>query len=121
MQDLLGWIIALTIVMLLWAIIDVVFGVMYLQDADVKFETNAALVYLSDLAQALSFVFILCIAKHTAWSHSVEPGATFNPEIYREGTQHQQYAPYAPYTQPNGQVYYYPQTQGYHNAPELVK
>jgi hypothetical protein len=107
--------------MLLWIILGIVFAAYYLQLTLLTFETNAALVYLNNFAQALSFVFILCIAKHAAWSNSADTHTAFVPEIQREGTQYQQYAPYAPYIQPNGQVYYYPQAQGYHNAPEVVK
>jgi hypothetical protein len=107
--------------MLLWIVINIVYTAFYLQGAFLKFGTNAALAYISNFAQALSFVFILCIAKHAAWSNSADAHTAFVPEHQREGTQYQQYAPYAPYIQPNGQVYYYPQVQGYHNAPAVVK
>jgi hypothetical protein len=68
--DLIGWVIALTAVMAFWVIIRLVMGAAYLNDNYYSWEEALALSWLSLLGQVLSFIFILCIAKHQSWNGS---------------------------------------------------
>ncbi|OAL01394.1 hypothetical protein IQ06DRAFT_293482 [Phaeosphaeriaceae sp. SRC1lsM3a] len=95
--DLIGWSVALTLAMMLWVIILIVFAAWALDDgaSDYTIEKSIALSYVINFGQALSCIFILCIAKHASWSkpaHLEQYGQSGNP---------------------NGQPYY-------HQAPEFV-
>lgn len=56
--------------MAIWSIIGVVFAASYSNDNIniITFETNAALTYVQAVFQALSFILLLCIARHRAWT-----------------------------------------------------
>ncbi|KAF1848429.1 uncharacterized protein K460DRAFT_275791 [Cucurbitaria berberidis CBS 394.84] len=73
--DLQGWIIALIFSMVIWVLLSVVFAAAYLQDTLLTFEASAALTYISNFFQALSFIFLLGIAKHAAWNKTAESAA----------------------------------------------
>lgn len=91
-QDLIGWSVALTIAMMLWVIIYIVFAAWNLQLTDYTIETQIALSYITNFGQALSCIFVLCIAKHASWR---KPANTAQYD-------------------PNAQQHYY------HQAPEFV-
>lgn len=94
--DLIGWSIALTLAMMLWVIILIVFAAWSLDDdADYTYEKSIALSYVLNFGQALSCIFILCIAKHASWRKPA------HLEQYGQNVNH------------NGQPYY-------HQAPEFV-
>ncbi|KAH5374225.1 hypothetical protein HBI49_053620 [Parastagonospora nodorum] len=119
--DLLGWVLALTIAMVFWTIC------YYASTYSVA--SYLALGYLVNFGQALSFIFILCIAKHVSWKTTT--GA--EPMAYQS-----QYSPVAnPAAQPyqpyghnnlnghaNEQYGYNANVNGqanhYHEAPEYV-
>ena len=82
--------------MMLWVIISLVFAAWALEKKRYTDETQIALNYVYNFAQALSCIFVLCIAKHASW---------------RKPANMEQYDPNV---NPNGQQYYY------HQAPELV-
>ncbi|KAJ4375161.1 hypothetical protein N0V83_002245 [Neocucurbitaria cava] len=101
--DLLGWIIALYVVMLVWCIIGVVFAASFLQDKELTYTTTQALSWIYNLFQALTFIFLLCIAKHVAWTKSAETTTAPNSV----------YAPVAVQQQPAYMPAAYPQQQQY--------
>ena len=78
--------------MMLWVIISIVFAAWGLEKVEYTVETQIALSYVSNFGQALSCIFVLCIAKHASWRKPA------NTEQY----------------DPNGQQHYY------HQAPEFV-
>jgi hypothetical protein len=102
-QDLIGWSIALTLAMLFHTIISIVFVAWTLgAEANYDVETTVALNWLLDFGQALSFIFILCIAKHVSWRNpTVTNPVGFQPEYAYNGNS-------------NAQGYYY------HQSPEYV-
>ncbi|KAF2853985.1 hypothetical protein T440DRAFT_476597 [Plenodomus tracheiphilus IPT5] len=80
-SGLLIWVIALIFSMAFWIIIGIVFAASYLTDDFniITFETNASLTYVQSFFQALSFIILLCIARHGAWSKSAVPASTVTP------------------------------------------
>lgn len=104
-QDLLGWVIALIFAMVLWNLLSLVFAATYLQNQPLEFDASAGLSYVLNFFQALSFIFILCIAKHVAWTKAA--AATTTPVTYAPVDQQPTYA----YTAPTGQQQYYYQQQ----------
>ncbi|OAL52110.1 hypothetical protein IQ07DRAFT_403499 [Pyrenochaeta sp. DS3sAY3a] len=103
--DLLGWVIALIFAMVLWNLLSLVFAATYLQNEPLEFDASAGLSYVLNFFQALSFIFILCIAKHVAWTKTA--AATTTPVTYAPVDQQPTYA----YTAPAGQQQYYYQQQ----------
>jgi hypothetical protein len=99
----------------------IVFATWALNDYDrasisYAWEASVALSYLVNFGQTLSFIFILCIAKHVSWRKST--GA--EPVAYQS-----QYAPVANPIGQSYQPYGYDanasgQTYQYHQAPEFV-
>lgn len=62
----------------------VVFAASYLSDNFniITFETSAALTYIQSFLQALSFILIICIARHGAWGQmatGAAPVTTYAP------------------------------------------
>jgi len=133
LQGLVGWVIALTISMMLWTICTLVAAVWNLQALYVNVytvESYLALAYLSTLGQVLSFIFILCIAKHGSWKTATgaEPMA-YQPQY--SPVANQSAPPYQPYgynNNVNGQanqqhvhdINSNGQANHYHEAPEYV-
>ncbi|CAO2654286.1 Nn.00g110190.m01.CDS01 [Neocucurbitaria sp. VM-36] len=117
--DLVGWIIALYFAMVLWCILSIVFAAATLQNTNLTFDTSAALSYILNFFQALSFIFLLCIAKHAAWSKTADNATSsmYDPATHQPAyapamvPQQQQYAYNAGNT--NGQQYYYNQAPVY--------
>ncbi|KAI8938269.1 hypothetical protein NX059_005928 [Plenodomus lindquistii] len=81
-SGLLGWVIALTFSMAVWIIIGVVVAASYLTDDFniITFETNAALMYIQSFFQAMSFIILLCIARHGAWSKTGAAASMVAPQ-----------------------------------------
>jgi hypothetical protein len=105
--------------MLLWSILCIVFPALSLEGFYTVFEANATMTYFLNFFQVLSFVIILCIAKHTSWSNSL--GANdpmFAPKNFGQNVQQQQLYAYAP--SPNSQVYYGQQAPVYNDTPEFA-
>jgi hypothetical protein len=102
--------------MFLLFILGVVFPVINLQGLYTNFVTNAILTYFLNFFQVLSFIFIVCIAKHASWSNSL--GAN-EPKVYGQIAEQQQ-PQYAYNPSPNSQVYYGKQAPIYDNTPELA-
>ncbi|EMD97109.1 hypothetical protein COCC4DRAFT_41208 [Bipolaris maydis ATCC 48331] len=71
--DLIGWVAALHIFMFIWSGLSVVLQALslYLRDFDPK--TSIALSYVLIVFQALSFVALLGIAKHSCWKQGRKP------------------------------------------------
>ncbi|KAF1832469.1 hypothetical protein BDW02DRAFT_581227 [Decorospora gaudefroyi] len=105
-QGLVRWVVILYVTLLIRAIIGLVSYVV----SNLTWKTSIALVYITDLCLALSFVFLLCIAKHVSWSKTttVTPG-----QFYTPGTQQQTTYDY----NTNGQYYQYQQTSPYPHYP----
>lgn len=83
-------------------IFSIVFVAWVLEEVDYTVETAVALSWLLNLGQALSLIFILCIAKHESWrSHTVADPVGAQPQ-------------YAYNANANPQGYYY------HQSPEYV-
>jgi hypothetical protein len=102
-----GWVTVLYITLLIDSILGIVFSSSYFWPYPSELPANAslALSFISTLSQALTFVTLLCIAKHVSWSQSIEK----TEQIYAPVGQQQ-----ATYGYSNGQQDYYQQT------PELV-
>ncbi|KAF2819822.1 hypothetical protein CC86DRAFT_334935 [Ophiobolus disseminans] len=113
--DLIGWVIALTISMVLWVILMLVFVAWYLQNVDYSWESAAAVNYILNFGQALSYIFILCIAKHSAWSKSTVADPMSTLDAYAGAPPQQHYA------NSNGQAYYYQQQPVYNGAVNPIK
>jgi hypothetical protein len=111
-QDLIGWVVALTIAMVFWVIILLVWEASSLQENLWEWETSAALTYLIDLGQALSFIFILCIAKHAAWSTPAVVDPIMGADAYAGAPVPKQYE----HNANPSQVYYYQQAPVYNGA-----
>ncbi|KAH7410258.1 hypothetical protein DE146DRAFT_644321 [Phaeosphaeria sp. MPI-PUGE-AT-0046c] len=80
--DLIGWSVALTMAMMLWVILLIVFAAWSLERTSYTYSTSIALSYVINFAQALSCIFILCIAKHASWrkpAHMEQYGQNADP------------------------------------------
>jgi len=104
--------------MVLWVIIAIVFVAWYLQSVDYTWESSAALSYVLNFGQAMSYIFILCIAKHAAWNKSTAVDPMANMDAYAGVAPQQQYGHNA---NPNGQVYYHQQAPGYNGTSDPFK
>jgi hypothetical protein len=112
--DLIGWIIALTVAMVLWIIIAIIYIAWYLENHDYTLETSLALAYIMGLAQALSCIFILCIAKHVCWrTPSNTDTSVYAPVAYQPQ--------YAYNGNPNHQTYQYDQAPEYAGTGNPIK
>ena len=106
--------------MLLVFILGLIFPAVNLQGHYTNFVTNAILTYFLNFFQVLSFICIICIAKHASWSNLL--GAN-EPKAYghiaaQQQQQHQQQYAYNPF--PNSQVYHGQQAPIYNDTPELA-
>jgi hypothetical protein len=104
--------------MALWVILGLVFVAWYLQSVDYTWEAAVAVNWILTLGQALSYIFIICIAKHAAWSKSTDADLVSNLDAYAGIAPQQQYAHNA---NPNGQVYYYQQPPVYNQPVNPAK
>ncbi|KAF2027895.1 hypothetical protein EK21DRAFT_70981 [Setomelanomma holmii] len=111
-QDLIGWVIALTFVMFFWSMLLLVLVAQSLQDDALEWEASAALTYLINLGQALAFIFLLCIAKHAAWSAPTVADPAYVGDAYVGAAEPKQYD----HNATPGQVYYYQQAPVYNGA-----
>jgi hypothetical protein len=116
--DLIGWIIALTVAMLLWVIITLVTSTWTLEHFDYTVEISLILAYVFSFSQALSCIFILCIAKHVCWRtpSSTDPmtdGSAYAPVAYQQ--------PYVYNSNPNSQAYQYSQAPEYAGTGNPLK
>lgn len=62
--------------MVFWTLITIIFSVAFFDNSALSllaFTTQEALSYFGNLFQALSFVFLLCIAKHASWTKAAVP------------------------------------------------
>jgi len=120
--DLIGWVIALFLAMLFWIILIIVFAAFGLGYVDYSIELSTTLTYLLSFSQALSFIFIICIAKHASWNTStVVADPVGHLDTYAGVKQHQQYGNNG---HPNGQPYYYhevPATTAYNGGVHAIK
>ncbi|KAF1942506.1 hypothetical protein EJ02DRAFT_454198 [Clathrospora elynae] len=66
--DLIGWVVALTVSMVASVLVDLVFAVQNVQGIEYTWQSTIAWSYIGNFFQALSFINLLCIAKHVAWS-----------------------------------------------------
>ncbi|KAF1828425.1 hypothetical protein BDW02DRAFT_239987 [Decorospora gaudefroyi] len=64
--------------MILWVILEIVIAARKLDGAVLE---DVGVLWMQRIAQALTYVFVLCIARHTAWSQSTE----VNPMV-QQGT-----------------------------------
>ncbi|CAN9421432.1 unnamed protein product [Alternaria sp. RS040] len=105
--DLIGWVTALYITLFVCSVLGIVFSSFYFwpYESSVSNEAMIALSFISTLSQILTFVTLMCIAKHISWSQTIEK----TEPVYVPVTQQQ-----ATYAYGNGQQDYYQQT------PELV-
>ncbi|KAL6707570.1 hypothetical protein ACN47E_003919 [Coniothyrium glycines] len=81
---LLIWVVLLAVSMLIWVLIDLVFAASFLHDnyQALDFATQAALNYVQSFFQALSFVFLLCIAKHSSWNNAASFDMAQNQPVH---------------------------------------
>ncbi|KAH8727909.1 hypothetical protein GQ44DRAFT_757822 [Phaeosphaeriaceae sp. PMI808] len=115
--DLIGWVIALTISMAFSSIISVVATATTLQAKYMEWETSVALNWLSNFSQILSFIFILCIAKHSCWSRAAVLNPMVGPYEHAGVAPQQQYA----YNGNTNEQTYYQQQQPSYNGTVNVK
>jgi hypothetical protein len=108
--DLIGWIVALTVAMLLWVIIILVTSTWYFVDTDYTVETSLALAYVLNFGQVLSCIFILCIAKHVCWRTSSNAAPMADSSAYAPVAYQQ---PYVHNSDSNNQAYQYSQAPEY--------
>jgi hypothetical protein len=141
LQDLIGWVVALTLAMVLWTVILLASAAMSLTDMIYAWEIDAALGYvlnfgtLSDirmavrhiliwylhlLGKAMSYIFILCIAKHAAWSNSTVTDPLANMVSYGGVTPQQQYD-YERSVKAADGVYYYQQAAVHHDPVHPIR
>lgn len=119
LQDLIGWVIALFIAMIFWVVLTIVFAAWNLQFIDTDIDTSAALSWLLCLAQALSCIFVLCIAKHVSWNKATTIEPMTGTNVYAPVAHQSQYVHN---TNPNGQqAYYYQQAPIYNGAADPVR
>lgn len=71
--DLIGWVAALHIFMFIWSSLSIVLQALSLYTEGFDPHTSIALSYVLTVFQALSFVALLGIAKHTCWKQSHKP------------------------------------------------
>jgi len=85
--DLLGWVVTLIFSMVVWVLLQIVFAAAYLQDSYeiLDFTTQVALLYVQSFFQALSFIILLCIAKHASWNSTAAMDATQSQPMYAYG------------------------------------
>jgi hypothetical protein len=90
-----------------YSVLGIVFSSFYFwpYESSVSNEAMIALSFISALSQILTFVTLMCIAKHISWSQTIEK----TEPVYVPVMQQQ-----ATYAHGNGQQDYYQQT------PELV-
>jgi hypothetical protein len=76
--------------------------------------------YVHLLGQALSLIFILCIAKHAAWNKSTmtSPVQVADMDPYAGVVPQEKHVHNA---NANGQVYYYQQAPVYNGAENTIK
>jgi hypothetical protein len=67
-KDLIGWVSALYISMLISILLQLVFAAQYLNDQAFLWGTSIAISFVLTFFQTLSFVILLCIAKHVSWN-----------------------------------------------------
>jgi hypothetical protein len=143
LQDLIGWVVALTLAMVLWTVILLASAAMSLLDTINAWEIDAALGYvlnfgrLSDIrmavrhilicylhlpGKAMSFIFVLCIAKHAAWNKSTitDPMANMQVDSYAGVTPQQQYD-YERSAKAADGVYYYQQAAVHHDPVHPIR
>jgi hypothetical protein len=119
LQDLIGWVIALFIAMIFWVVITIVFTAWNLQYMVPDRDTSAVLSWLVCFAQALSCIFVLCIAKHVSWNKAITTEPMAGTNVYAPVTHQSQYLHN---TNPNGQqAYYYQQAPIYNGAADPVR
>jgi hypothetical protein len=107
LQDLIGWVIALTIAVALSTIFSLVLSSWSLYATfEFSWVTTMTLAYLLNFFQILGFVFILCIAKHASWRRQTAAEPPSYQSAY-EPVHHSGYNANA-----NGD------TRQYHEAPE---
>ncbi|EUC51352.1 hypothetical protein COCMIDRAFT_31491 [Bipolaris oryzae ATCC 44560] len=71
--DLIGWVAALHIFMFIWSGLSIVLQALSLYTETLDLKTSIALSYVLAVFQALSFVALLGIAKHTCWKQGRKP------------------------------------------------
>lgn len=78
--------------MVVWVLLQIVFAAAYLQDSYeiLDFTTQAALIYVQSFFQALSFIILLCIAKHASWNSTSAADANPSQPIYMYGNTNEQ-------------------------------
>jgi hypothetical protein len=122
-QDLVGWIVALIISMVLWTVLTIVFAAWNIQDLIVDWKASAALTWLASFSQALSCIFLLCIAKHVAWRNTPITERMLGTDVYANVAHQPQYTtPQVYNTDPNAQqAYHHQQAPTYNGAAMPVK
>jgi len=115
--DLIGWIVTLFVATLVWVCLCIAAAAISISSAYLDFVQSAVILWLTNFFQVLTFIFILCIAKHRCWNKPTPTDQNMLPNPYAPTTQQQQYAYNG---QPNSQPYYY-QPAPRHDAPEVVR
>jgi hypothetical protein len=106
--------------MVLWVVLSVVFASWTLQDINSDWEVNAALSWLASFGQALSCIFLLCIAKHMSWRNAPITEPMSSTDAYAHVAHQPQYAsPHAYNAHPNLQQAYYYQQAPTHNGTAM--
>ncbi|KAL1794222.1 hypothetical protein ACET3X_007643 [Alternaria dauci] len=106
--DLIGWVAALFVTLFIYSVLGIVFSSLFFwpDQSLISNEALLALSFISAFSQVLTFVALMCIAKHISWSQTIEKTEL----VYVPVMQQQQ----ATDAYGNGQQGYYQQT------PELV-
>jgi hypothetical protein len=92
--------------MLISILLQLVFAAQYLNDQAILWETSIAISFVLTFFQALSFVILMCIAKHVSWSKTTATA----PQAYAPVMQQQ--TAYGGYPT-DGQHEYYQQAPVY--------
>ncbi|KAG9186074.1 hypothetical protein G6011_02630 [Alternaria panax] len=105
--DLIGWLTALYIFLFIYAILEIVFSSSLFWPSKIPLSNGLSLPFsfISALSLAVTFIFLICIAKHISWSQTIQKTELeYAPVIEQQAT----------HGDGNGQQDYYQQT------PELV-